>query len=110
MKGILKKANIEESFSKMTETKLENSSAEGIKVGDTLQYGNFTSGSTVNITGITKGKGFAGVVKKFGFAGGPMSHGSKFHRTTGSIGNRATPGKVWKGKKMPKHLAATNKQ
>ena len=109
MKGILKKANIEESFSKMTETKLENSSPEGIKVGDTLQYGNFTSGSTVNITGITKGKGFAGVVKKFGFAGGPMSHGSKFHRTTGSIGNRATPGKVWKGKKMPGHLGC-NKQ
>ena len=46
-----------------------------------------------------KVKAFAGVVKKYGFAGGPMSHGSKFHRTTGSIGNRATPGKVWKGKK-----------
>ena len=110
MKGILKKANIEESFSKMTETKLEKSSAEGIKVGDTLQYGNFTSGSTVNITGITKGKGFAGVVKKFGFAGGPMSHGSKFHRTTGSIGNRATQVKFGKEKRCRAIWVATSRQ
>ena len=108
-KGILKKANVEESFSKMSETRIENSAVEGVKPGDSLQVESFKSGTTVNITGITKGKGFAGVVKKFGFAGGPMSHGSKFHRTTGSIGNRATPGKVWKGKKMPGHMGC-NKQ
>ena len=109
IKGILKKANVEETYSKMSETKIESSAFEGVKAGDILQFDSFKSGTTVNITGITKGKGFAGVVKKYGFAGGPMSHGSKFHRTTGSIGNRATPGKVWKGKKMPGHMGC-NKQ
>ena len=48
-------------------------------------------------------------MKKYNFAGGPAAHGSKFHRTTGSIGNRATPGKVWKGKKMPGHMGVEKK-
>ena len=60
----------------------------------------------MDVSGVTKGKGLQGVMKRFGFRGGPKSHGSKFHRTGGSIGNRATPGRVWKNKKMPGHLGA----
>ena len=104
VKGVLKKADISDTFSKTLETRIEESAESSVSVGTTIDYDNFKEGSVVNVSGTTKGKGFAGVVKKYGFAGGPMSHGSKFHRTTGSIGNRATPGKVWKGKKMPGHM------
>jgi len=106
IKGELKKASVEEMFSKMTETRVSADEAASASVGAKVTFENLQPGKIVHITGITKGKGFAGVVKKYGFAGGPMSHGSKFHRTTGSIGNRATPGRVWKGKKMPGHMGA----
>src|SRR5690606_279925 len=58
----------------------------------------------VDVTGVSKGKGFQGVVKRYHFAGGPASHGSHFHRRPGSSGNRATPARVFKGKKMPGHM------
>ena len=106
-KGELRKSGIEAKYYSQAEVRVE--SDEELKadvLASKVSFSLFTEGAVVNVTGITKGKGFAGVVKKFGFAGGPMSHGSKFHRTTGSIGNRATPGKVWKGKKMPGHLGA----
>ena len=61
------------------------------------------------MTGTTKGKGFAGVMKRHNFQGGPGAHGSKFHRTTGSIGNRATPGRVFAQKKMPGHMGVETK-
>ena len=105
-KGELKKAGISTNFSKSVETRVDQGSVENIKPGMSIGIDLFSEGDMVNITGITKGKGFAGVVKKYGFAGGPKTHGSKFHRTTGSIGNRATPGKVWKGKKMPGHMGS----
>jgi len=62
-------------------------------------------GDLVKITGISKGKGFAGVMKRWGFKGGPRTHGqSDRQRAPGSIGQRTDPGRVWKGKKMPGHL------
>jgi large subunit ribosomal protein L3 len=101
--GELKKAGVAETFSKMTEVRLDSDEHE-YSVGQEVSLENLAPGTLINVSGVTKGKGFAGVVKRYGFAGGPKSHGSKFHRTTGSIGNRATPGKVWKGKKMPGHM------
>ena len=71
-----------------------------LAVGDDITLEGFEAGQKIDVTGVSKGKGFAGVMKRYNFSGGPAAHGSKFHRTTGSIGNRATPGKVWKGKKM----------
>jgi large subunit ribosomal protein L3 len=97
--GELKKAGISETFSKMSETKIDPVDGENIQAGMSVVLPVLEKGTLINVTGVTKGKGFAGVVKRYGFAGGPMSHGSKFHRTTGSIGNRATPGRVFKGKK-----------
>lgn len=77
---------------------------EGYSVGDQLSIEIFESGELVEITGTTKGKGYQGNIKRWGFNRGPMSHGSKFHRVVGSIGSSAYPSRVYKGKKMPGHL------
>jgi large subunit ribosomal protein L3 len=75
-----------------------------IKVGDQFFVDIFEKGEKVHISGRSKGKGFAGVVKRWGFHGGKGSHGSMFHRAPGSIGASAYPSRVAKGKKMPGHL------
>jgi large subunit ribosomal protein L3 len=78
---------------------------EGIKVGDKVDVGLFKEGDLVDITGISKGKGFAGVVKRYHFAGGPKTHGqSDRHRAPGSIGSTTSPGRVFKGKRMAGHM------
>jgi large subunit ribosomal protein L3 len=75
-----------------------------VKVGDQFFVDIFEKGEKVHIIGRSKGKGFAGVVKRWGFHGGKTSHGSMFHRHAGSIGASAYPSRVAKGKKMPGHL------
>lgn len=75
-----------------------------LKVGDVLTVTTFTEGQFVDVIGITKGKGFQGVVKRFRVAGGPATHGSMFHRRIGSVGMRQTPGRVWKNQAMPGHM------
>lgn len=78
---------------------------EGIEVGDSVSVSLFESGDKVDITGISKGKGFAGVVKRYNFAGGPKTHGqSDRHRAGGSIGAGTSPGRVLKGTRMPGHM------
>jgi large subunit ribosomal protein L3 len=74
------------------------------KLGDVLNVGIFEEGQLVDVIGITKGKGFQGVVKRFRVAGGPAAHGSMFHRRIGSIGMRQTPGRTWKNQRMPGHM------
>lgn len=70
---------------------------------------NFEVGDMVYVKGVTKGKGFQGVVKRWGFAGGPKTHGqSDKHRHPGSIGSGTTPGRVWKGKKMAGRMGGDN--
>ena len=76
---------------------------EALISGTVLTADRFAKGQYVDVIGVTKGKGFQGVVKKFGFRGQPQSHGSMMHRRPGSIGCRLTPGLVWKNKKMPGH-------
>ena len=66
-----------------------------------LEIGCFESGQYVDVIGESKGKGFQGVMKRHGFHGQPASHGSKMHRRNGAIGNRSTPGRVWKNMGMP---------
>jgi large subunit ribosomal protein L3 len=77
--------------------------AASYKVGSEVKADIFKVGERVNIIGFTKGKGFQGVVKRWGFGGGPDSHGSRRHRAPGSIGQCATPAKVWKNRKMAGH-------
>jgi len=72
-------------------------------LGQTISLDVFEVGERVNVTGTTKGRGFAGVIKRHGFHGGSQSHGSRSQRIPGSIGCSATPAKVIKGKKMPGH-------
>jgi len=72
-------------------------------LGQTLTVDMFQVGERVDISGISKGKGFSGVVKRWGFRGGRATHGSMFHRAPGSVGASATPSKVIKGRKMPGH-------
>lgn len=79
----------------------------GLKVGDMIKVGVFKEGDLVNVAGISKGKGFAGVVKRYGFKGGPASHGAKqWHRRPGSIGASSDPSRVFKGKKMPGRMGS----
>lgn len=75
-----------------------------IKEGDKFFVDIFKEGEKVHITGTTKGKGFQGVVKRWGFRGGPASHGSMFHRRPGSIGASSFPSHVWKGMRMGGHM------
>lgn len=75
-------------------------SQEDLSVGQAVSIESFSKGDHVKLTGFSKGRGFSGVVRRWDFAGGPASHGSGFHRTPGSIGNRTWPGRVIAGKKM----------
>lgn len=77
-------------------------------IGQTLDVSIFQNYKKVDVSGVTKGKGFTGVVKRWGFKGGPKSHGSMFHRRPGSVGQTTFPGRVWKGKKMAGHHGVKN--
>ena len=79
-------------------------SVEGMKVGDELKADVFAVGDKVDVQGTSKGKGFQGVIKRHGQSRGPMGHGSMYHRRPGSMGPTSTPGRVFKGKKLPGHM------
>jgi large subunit ribosomal protein L3 len=106
-KGHQKKAGLENTYARFAEIKVEGVSEDNL--GKEVSMETFTPSMYVDVTGTSKGKGFQGVMKRYNFAGGPGAHGSKFHRTPGSIGNRATPGKVFKNKKMPGHMGSIKK-
>lgn len=74
------------------------------KTGDVLTAEIFKEGQYVDVIGVTKGRGFQGVMKRHNFGGGPAAHGSMFHRRGGSYGMRQTPGHIFRGKKMPGHM------
>ena len=73
-------------------------------VGDEIKADVFAAGEFVDVSGTTKGKGFQGVIKRHGQSRGPMGHGSMYHRRPGSMGSTSTPGRVYKGKKLPGHM------
>mmetsp|Transcript_65672 Transcript_65672/g.104638 ORF Transcript_65672/g.104638 Transcript_65672/m.104638 type:complete len:397 (+) Transcript_65672:72-1262(+) len=76
-----------------------------IKPGTEISCRHFLVGQKVDVQGISRDKGFQGVMKRWGFKGGPATHGSsKFHRRRGAMGGSMDPGKVWKGKRMPGHM------
>lgn len=101
-KGHLKAAGFENGAHFVKEIRQEL--PEGVAAGSKIDIGSIAKGDIVRITSRSKGKGFQGSVRRFGFAGGPASHGSKFHRQPGSSGNRTWPGRVMPGKKFPGHL------
>jgi len=75
-----------------------------VSVGDTITVSVFSPGDKVKVTGTSKGKGFQGVMKRHGFAGGPGYHGAHFHRAPGSIGASADPSRVYPGSRLPGHM------
>lgn len=75
-------------------------------VGQFVTVGMFKKGDWVDVIGVSKGKGYQGVVKRHHYAGGPESHGSMFHRAPGSIGASSFPSRVWKGKTLPGHMGS----
>ena len=79
------------------------------KAGDVITVSAFTEGQIIDVLGVSKGKGFQGVMKKHGASGGPAAHGSMFHRRIGSIGMRQTPGRTWKNQAMPGHMGSNNR-
>jgi large subunit ribosomal protein L3 len=82
---------------------------DGCEAGQELNAEMFAPGDYVDVVGTTKGKGFAGVIKRHGFRGGRATHGSMFHRAPGSIGASADPSRVFKGTKLPGHMGSARK-
>ncbi len=104
----LRKTGINNNFTNFKEFRSSNKAVEGLQVGSELDVSMLEGVSSVDITGVTKGRGFQGAIKRWGSARGRMSHGSCYHRRTGSLGMRATPGRVFKNKKMPGHHGTHN--
>lgn len=102
LKGHLRGAKLKKAPRFLGEIRLKKP-VEELKVGDQIKVADiFQPGDEVKVTGWSKGKGFTGVVKRWGFKGGPRTHGqSDRERAPGSIGQGTDPGRVWKGKKMP---------
>jgi large subunit ribosomal protein L3 len=88
-------------YTHLREVEVEDPAA--FSLGQNIGPDIFRVGERVDVVGTTKGRGFAGVIKRHGFGGGRETHGGKCHRIPGSIGSSATPGKVFRGKKMPGH-------
>ena len=106
MTGHLKKAG-DKGFRVLREFRTDD--VENVEAGNTIEIDIFAIGDKVNISGISKGRGFQGTIKRHGFSRGPETHGSRNHRKPGSIGNSAWPGRVFKGKKLPGHMG-TNRE
>lgn len=90
----------------LKEFRLDDISA--YNVGDEINVDIFEAGDKVDVSGISKGKGFQGVIKRWNASRGPMAHGSKFHRAPGSMGAASDPSRTFKNKKMPGHMGAVN--
>lgn len=99
--GHFKKAGMETGASLVRE--IRQAVAGDVVPGASISIESLKKGDMVSMTGTSKGHGFAGVLKRWNFAGGPAAHGSKFHRRPGSSGNRTWPGRVMPGKKFPGH-------
>ncbi len=96
--GHLKKSKLK-SVARLFEMRVENT--EKYKVGEQIDVSLFANGEKVSVMGWTKGRGFSGGMKKWGWTGGPATHGSMSHRRMGSVGSGSSPGRIWKGKTMP---------
>jgi large subunit ribosomal protein L3 len=101
MKGHFDKQGVEPKRY-LREVRVEDASE--YKCGDTQTVAAFNDVKSVDVTGTSKGKGFAGVIKRYGFGGGPGGHGAHFHRAPGSVGQCATPSRVFKGVRLPGHM------
>ena len=103
LRGVYDKAGVEPGRG-LWEFRLDSAATEQYQVGDSVDVTLFSEGQKVDVKGVSIGKGFTGVMKRYGFGGGRATHGnSKAHRKPGSIGQNQTPGRVFPGKKMAGH-------
>ena len=105
--GHFKKANVAP-LRYLKEIRLDDAKDE-VKSGDRVLVESFKVGELVDVTGVSKGKGFQGGVKRWHFRGGDASHGSMFHRAPGGIGASSFPSRVWKGQHFPGHMGNERK-
>ena len=103
--GRLRKAGLDDNFSRFREYRVDEA-VEGLEVGAAFAASDLEGVVSVDITGITKGRGFQGATKRWNAKTGRRTHGSRFHRRPGSLGQRTTPGRVWKNKKVPGHMGS----
>lgn len=107
--GTFKKVNVAP-MGVVREVRLEKSEqVQGYQVGQALTAEVFASGELVDVVGVTKGKGFQGGVKRFGWYGGDATHGSMFHRAPGSIGASSDPSRVWPGHRLPGRMGGVRR-
>ncbi|MBR1737909.1 MAG: 50S ribosomal protein L3 [Firmicutes bacterium] len=104
-KGHFDKAGVQPT-SLLKEFRLDDISS--YEVGNEIKVDIFAAGERVDVSGVSKGKGYQGAIKRHNQHRGPMAHGSKYHRGLGSLSSATTPGKVKKGKKMPGHMGSVN--
>ena len=104
LSGHFKKAKVQP----MSTLKEFEDISDECNVGDVVKVDIFKAGDILDVTGTSKGKGFAGTIKRHGFSGQPNSHGGMAHRRPGSIGQASYPGRVWKGIKMPGRMGGKN--
>lgn len=100
------KASGGRSFSRLREIRVDD--LEAFELGQEIKSDILSVGDRVHVSGLSKGRGFSGVIKRWGFSGGKKTHGSRTHRIPGSIGCSATPGRVLKGKKLPGRMGNQN--
>ena len=105
LKGHFEKAGVS-ATKLLKEFKFENASE--YELGALIKADIFAAGDKIDVSGVSKGRGFQGAIKRHNQHRGPMAHGSKYHRGVGSLSSATTPGKVKKGKKMPGHMGAEN--
>ena len=105
--GRLRKNGVDENFAKFTEFRTTKSVE--VKLGETLTAEHFKGIEALDVTGLTKGKGFQGAVKRWGASIGRMTHGSRFHRRPGSLGQCTTPGRVFKNKHQPGQMGVVQR-
>jgi len=101
LKGHFDKSDVEYTRF-LQEFRVEN--ADDFQVGQEIKVDVFNVGDKIDVVGVSKGKGFAGSIKRHNQHRGPMTHGSKFHRSSGSMGASSAPSRVFKNKKMPGHM------
>lgn len=105
VKGHYEKAGVEPKR-RLKEFRLQDSA--NYQVGQEIKADVFEAGDKVDISGVSKGKGFQGNIKRHGQSRGPMAHGSKYHRAVGSMGASSDPSRVFKGKNLPGHMGSVN--
>ncbi len=107
--GLFKKANVAP-MRVVREVRFEKTEKlQGYEVGQSLTVEMFSPGELVDVVGVTKGKGFQGGVKRYGWYGGDATHGSMFHRAPGSIGASSDPSRVWPGHHMPGRMGGARR-